>query len=84
MSRVEKLKANLLACAGEFPFKDFNRLLGQLGYSKLATGKSGGSRRKYIKTETGHLIVLHEPHDGVLGPDTTRNLRQSLKDAGEI
>lgn len=84
MARLEHEIAAFKSCAGPFPWRDFVRLLGQLGYEHKKAGKTSGSRRKYYNAKTGHLIMLDEPHDGEMRRGMVRRLQQELQDKGVI
>lgn len=84
MSQTEKLKSDFLSCAGEFPFRDFVRLLAALGYQPVKKGKTSGSRRKFYHPDDKHILMLHEPHSGRLGPGTIAVLREELRLKGKL
>lgn len=79
MSKNDKLLARLLAMPADFTWDELLRLLRQLGYAEQAAGKTGGSRRAFVKAETGVIIRLHKPHPGnVLKQYQLRQLIQQL------
>ena len=84
MARADKLRKDFCDCQNEFAYRDFERLLRSLGYEELATRGSGGSRRRFVHTKTKHIIMLHEPHDGIMGPGMVKEKRQDLRDAGTL
>lgn len=63
MGRREKLVARLKGRPKDFTWDELVRLLEGLGYIEAATGKTGGSRRRFIH-ETAPTIALHKPHPG--------------------
>ena len=63
MGRLDKLIARLKSRPKDFSWDELVRLLTSLGYQEVKTGKSGGSRRKFIH-ETAPTIALHKPHPG--------------------
>lgn len=63
MGRREKLVARLKGRPKDFTWDELVRLLEGLGYVEAATGKTGGSRRRFIH-ETAPIIALHKPHPG--------------------
>lgn len=63
MGRREKLVARLKGRSKDFTWDELVRLLEGLGYIEAATGKTGGSRRRFIH-ETAPTIALHKPHPG--------------------
>jgi hypothetical protein len=63
MGRREKLVARLKSRPKDFTWDELVRLLEGLGYAEVATGKTGGSRRRFIHA-TAPTIALHKPHPG--------------------
>lgn len=61
MSKKEKLLRRLLSRPADFTFDELITLLGHLGYSMEAAGKTGGSRVVFSKND-GDYIRLHKPH----------------------
>jgi hypothetical protein len=82
--QLSKLIAGFKDCSGPFPWRDFKRLLGQLGYEQKKAGRTGGSRRKYYNEQTQDLVTLDEPHDGIMGPGMVRRLQKELQEKGVI
>jgi hypothetical protein len=84
MGRFEKIVRQFVACSGPFAFRDFVKMIAELGYEQLPTGKTGGSRRKYFNKNTGHILMLDEPHDGEMGPGMVRRLQRELEERGVL
>jgi hypothetical protein len=84
MAQLSQEIAAFKNCTGPYPWRDFKRLLGQLGYELKKAGKTGGARRKYFNNQTKHLIMLDEPHDGRMGRGMVKRLQQELQDKGVI
>ena len=63
MSRQDKLIARLKNKPRDFSWDELVRLLEALGYREVATGKTGGSRRRFLH-DTAPAIMLHKPHPG--------------------
>ncbi|HLV43841.1 MAG TPA: type II toxin-antitoxin system HicA family toxin [Aggregatilineales bacterium] len=63
MSRRDKLIARLKARPKDFTWDELVRLLEALGYVEARTGKTGGSRRRFLHP-TAPAIALHKPHPG--------------------
>lgn len=61
MSRQEKLIKRLLARPKDFSWDELLSLLAALGFEEVATGKTGGSRRRFIHLN-GVVLALHRPH----------------------
>ena len=61
MSRHEKLISRLLSSPRDFTWGELIKVLAGFGYAEVKTGKTGGSRRKFID-EHKNIISLHKPH----------------------
>jgi predicted RNA binding protein YcfA (HicA-like mRNA interferase family) len=61
VSRKEKLIKRFLSCPKDFNWEELVSLLMGLGFQEANTGKTGGSRRRFIN-ETQVVITLHKPH----------------------
>ena len=61
MTQRDKLLQKLVDNPKNFSWDDFVALVTQLGYRKAKSGKTGGSRRRYVHP-TYAPISLHEPH----------------------
>jgi len=63
MTRKEKLIQRLKNKPKDFTWNELTSLLTGLGFSEVKTGKTGGSRRRFI--HPGNIaITLHKPHPG--------------------
>ncbi|WP_420963803.1 type II toxin-antitoxin system HicA family toxin [Brucella sp. IR073] len=62
MTQLDKLIEEFKQCVGPFRYKKLVRILEGLGYEEKTT--RGGSRRRFLNRDTGHIITLHEPHPG--------------------
>lgn len=63
MGRVDKLIARFKSRPKDFSWDELLRLLTALGYREVKTGKSDGSRRKFVH-DSAPTIALHKPHPG--------------------
>lgn len=63
MSRRDKLIARMKGRPKDFTWDELIRLLVSLDYTEATTGKTGGSRRRFVHT-TAPTIALHKPHPG--------------------
>jgi predicted RNA binding protein YcfA (HicA-like mRNA interferase family) len=61
MGRKEKLLARLQKRPKDFTWDELTSLLKTLGYVQRKSGKTGGSRRRFVHP-TGPIITLHKPH----------------------
>jgi predicted RNA binding protein YcfA (HicA-like mRNA interferase family) len=63
VSRREKLIVRLKTRPKDLTWDELVRLLQGLGYREVATGKTGGSRRRFVHA-SAPTIALHKPHPG--------------------
>ena len=63
MTRKEKLIRRLKSKPKDFTWDETESLLAGLGFTKVKTGKTGGSRRRFIDSNNV-VITLHKPHPG--------------------
>ena len=63
MTRKEKLIQRLKNKPKDFTWSELTSLLTGLGFSEVKTGKTGGSRRRFINP-SNIAITLHKPHPG--------------------
>ncbi len=61
MSRKEKLLARLQQRPKDLTWDELTSSLKSLGYKESKTGKTGGSRRRFIHV-SHPTITLHKPH----------------------
>ncbi len=61
MSRKEKLIKRFLRRPKDFSWEELSSLLTVLGFEEVNTGKTRGSRRRFIN-EAGVILTLHKPH----------------------
>ena len=63
MSKKGKLIERFKSFPNDFTWDELVRLLGYFGYKEYTSGKTGGSRRKFINDDK-LIISLHKPHPG--------------------
>jgi len=63
MSQIEKLITRLLGYPKDFTWEELIKILKYFGFNEVKTGKTGGSRRKFVD-EASRVISLHKPHPG--------------------
>lgn len=63
MSKTEKLIARIKSNPVDVSWEELVKLLRYFGYTELKTGKTGGSRRKFVGRNQS-IISLHKPHPG--------------------
>ncbi|MBE7444642.1 MAG: type II toxin-antitoxin system HicA family toxin [Planctomycetia bacterium] len=85
MGRFEKLLKRFLSKPKDFSYDELTRLLASLGYEKVSTGKTAGSRVAFVNPETRHIIKLHRPHPR---PELKRyqldDIEETLRNKGVI
>lgn len=63
MTRKEKLIQRLKSKPKDFTWNELVSLLTGLGFTEVKTGKTGGSRRRFVNSDNV-VITLHKPHPG--------------------
>lgn len=63
MTRKEKLIQRLKSKPKDFTWNETTSLLTGLGFSEVKKGKTGGSRRRFIDSNSV-VITLYKPHPG--------------------
>jgi hypothetical protein len=61
MTRKDKLIKRLLSKPKDFTWDELRTLLAGLEFEEADTGKTGGSRRRFVNP-SGVVISLHKPH----------------------
>ena len=61
MSRKEKLISRFLQRPKNFTWDELTSLLKHIGYREVKTGRTGGSRRRFVH-HSAAIITLHKPH----------------------
>lgn len=84
MSQIEKLKIKFLSIPKNFTWTELKKLLVSLGYKENQSGKTSGSRVRFIHDEY-EPITLHKPHPTpVLKRYQIKQIINSLKDRGQL
>jgi len=84
MGRKEKLIKRLEQRAKDLTWEELTNLLEALGYAQRKTGKTGGSRRRFVH-KTALAITLHKPHPGrIVNRYVIDDLLEFLKQEGMI
>ena len=63
MARKDKLIRRLRARPRDFEWDELTRLLESVGYEEVRSGRTGGSRRRFVHP-TAPVVTLHRPHPG--------------------
>ena len=85
MSRRDKRLRRFLSKPADFTCDEMDRFLSDLGYEKMRTGKTAGSRVAYLHRESGHIIRLHRPHPGKISKRYQLDLvEETLKSRGML
>jgi len=61
MGRPEKVIKRFAEISKGFTWDEFVKVMAHFGFNELQTGKTGGSRRKFVD-EHKNVISLHKPH----------------------
>ena len=63
MSKQNKLIDRFLSIPSDFTCDELSSVLRFFGFNELKTGKTGGSRRRFVN-ESNNIVMLHKPHPG--------------------
>lgn len=84
MAQIQKLVRRLLSRPKDFSWDELVKVLAYFGYSELGTGKTGGSRRKFVD-DTRNILSLHKPHPGnILKHYQLNEVIEHLKEKGKL
>jgi len=61
LSKIDKLLERFLSNPKDLKWNELVRILNHFGYSEIKSGKTGGSRRKFVNDKKD-VISLHKPH----------------------
>lgn len=61
MSKSSKLVDRFLSKPKDFTWDELVSVLASFGYIEMKTGKTGGSRRKFVD-DSKNVLSLHKPH----------------------
>jgi hypothetical protein len=61
VTKKEKLIQRFLSMPSDFHYDEMVRILGYFGFTEVKTGKTSGSRVRFINTG-GVLLIMHKPH----------------------
>ncbi|MFH1575124.1 MAG: type II toxin-antitoxin system HicA family toxin [Acidobacteriota bacterium] len=62
MAKLDKLLERLLHRSRDFTWDELVRLLRRLGFEQAKSGKTSGSRQRFVHPVSGLTISLHRPH----------------------
>ena len=81
---MEKLLERLLRIPKDFTWDELTAVLVNLGYEPLKSGKTGGSRRKFVDQDK-NIINLHKPHpENTVKEYALKQVVDQLKEKGKI
>lgn len=84
MSKKEKLLERLLSVPKDFTWEELTKVLNSFGYEEVKTGKTGGSRRRFVDKRKS-IITLHKPHpENRVKEYAIRDVIAKLKEEGYI
>lgn len=82
MSRSDKLTKRFKTVPADLTWEELISILKILGYEKISSGKTSGSRQKFIN-EKNEILSLHKPHPGkIVKKYVIEQILESLKDRG--
>jgi hypothetical protein len=78
MSKKEKLIARFLSMPSDFHYDEMVNLLGYFDFHEIKTGKTSGSRDRFINSK-GIPLMLHRPHPtGILKHYQMKQIKEIL------
>lgn len=84
MGKSEKLLERLLRLPKDLTWEELTTVLVALGYEPLKSGKTGGSRRKFVDQDK-NIINLHKPHPGnIVKEYALKQVIEQLREKGRI
>ncbi len=84
MGKAEKLRERFLKTPKDFTLDELIAVLADFAYHPLKTGKSSGSRRKFVNINND-IISLHKPHPrSIVKHYALRQVIDFLKYKGEL
>jgi HicA toxin of bacterial toxin-antitoxin, len=84
VTREEKLIKRLLTRPKDFSWDELVTLLSRVGFEESSSGKTGGSRRRFVNTQ-GIIISLHKPHPrNILKTYQIEQIIEILKEEGYL
>lgn len=83
LSKFDKLYKRLCTFPKDFSWEELKKLLYSIGYKEKKSGKTSGSRVKFVNDKTGDIISLHKPHpSNVLKHYQVKQIVEKLKGMG--
>jgi peptidoglycan/xylan/chitin deacetylase (PgdA/CDA1 family) len=84
MSKKSKLISRFQSIPADFTWDELIKVLISCGYNEIKTGKTAGSRRRFVD-EKGNIILLHKPHpSNVVKKYALRQVLEYLQEKGKI
>lgn len=84
MSKGSKLIDRFLSTPADFTWDELIKVLASFGYTEKKSGKTGGSRRKFVD-EAKSIISLHKPHpSNIVKKYAIIQVINNLKENGKI
>lgn len=85
MSKKSKLIERFLLIPKDFTWEELVKVLSSYGYVEYNSGKTSGSRRKFIDAEKNIISNLHKPHPGnIVKEYAIKDVIAYLKEKGKI
>lgn len=84
MSKIDKLLEKIRNKDLTLSYSELKKLLTTLGYAEHTKGQTSGSRVAFVNEKTGHVIMMHKPHDKNLKAYQKEQVREALKEKGYL
>ncbi len=83
MGTKEKLLKRFCDLPKDFTYNELVVLLGYLGYERKHSGKTSGSREKFINPDLKSVISFHRPHPkGIIKETPLKDIYETLNKLG--
>lgn len=84
MAQIDKLIARFQSKPKDFTWNELTKLLVEFGYQETQSGKTSGSRVRFVHQEFAP-ISLHKPHPKpLLKPYIIKQVLETLKARGQL
>ena len=85
MSKKSKLVDRFLLIPKDFTWEELVEVLSLYGFTEQNSGKTSGSRRKFVDDSKNIISFLHKPHSGnIVKEYALKDVIAYLKEKGKI
>lgn len=85
MSKEEKLINRCFSFPGDFTFEELIQVLSIFGFVQSKSGRTSGSRCRFVNNSTGDKFIFHRPHpNNIVKRYVLKELYEMLREGGYI